>query len=32
MRVDWQTIRHHFFTRAFLIFLVKNINFNIISD
>ena len=22
MRVDWQTIRHHFFTRAFLIFLV----------
>ena len=22
MRADWQTIRHHFFTRAFLLFLV----------
>ena len=22
MRVDWQTIKHHFFTRAFLLFLV----------
>lgn len=22
MRVDWQTVKHHFFTRAFLLFLV----------
>ena len=22
MRADWQTIKHHFFTRAFLLFLV----------
>lgn len=22
MRVDWQTVKHHFFTRAFLLFLI----------
>lgn len=22
MRIDWQTVKHHFFTRAFLLFLV----------
>lgn len=22
MRVDWQTVKHHFFTRSFLLFLV----------
>lgn len=22
MRVDWQTVKHHFFTRAFLLFLL----------
>ena len=22
MRVDWQTVNHHFFTRAFLLFLI----------